>query len=269
MASFKELEHKGWVGKARFYDDHFAGVTRQAIDPIIDCLGDISGCRLIDVCCGTGELADAAVHFGAQVTGVDFAEPMVDFARARVPAGQFEVGDAENLDFEDSSFEAAICAFGVWHVGNPDKAISEAARVLKPSGTYTYTAWLPPDEGWDMMGLLMEAISKHGTMDVDLPPAPPPFRFALVSEAETALRACGFGSVAFEKRVAIWHGQSGDDLLDLLYKGIVRAPMLIDAQRPDAKRAIVNHLKSGTEAFRDADGIKMRWPYLLAHATKS
>jgi hypothetical protein len=47
--------------------------------------------------------------------------------------------------------------------------------VLKPSGMYSYTAWLPPDEGWDMMGLLVTAINKHGTMDVDLPPAPPPF----------------------------------------------------------------------------------------------
>lgn len=47
--------------------------------------------------------------------------------------------------------------------------------MLKPSGMYSYTAWLPPDEGWDMMGLLVTAINKHGTMDVDLPPAPPPF----------------------------------------------------------------------------------------------
>ena len=47
--------------------------------------------------------------------------------------------------------------------------------MLKPSGMYSYTAWLPPDEGWDMMGLLVTAINKHGTMDADLPPAPPPF----------------------------------------------------------------------------------------------
>lgn len=269
MANFKELEHQGWAEKARFYDDHFAGVTRQAIEPLLAGLGDVSGRRLIDICCGTGDLAEAAVQSGAQVTGVDFAEPMIEIARARVPVAQFEVGDAEKLSFEDASFDAATCAFGLWHVGDPDSAISEAARVLKPGGTYSYTAWLPPDEGWEMMGLLMTAINKHGTMDVGLPPAPPPFRFAQVAEAGNALQASGFGSATCQKKVAIWRGQAGDDLLDLLYKGIVRAPMLIDAQAPDAKQAIINDIRVGAESFRDDEGIKMRWPYLVVCATKA
>lgn len=268
MSSFKELEHQGWAEKARFYDDHFAGVTRQAIDPLLEGLGDISGRRLIDICCGTGDLAEAAALGGAQVTGVDFAEPMIEIARARVPAAQFEVGDAEKLSFEDASFDAATCAFGLWHVADPDSAISEAARVLKPGGTYSYTAWLPPDEGWDMMGLLMTAINKHGTTDVDLPPAPPPYRFAQTAEAENALQASGFGSATIRKEVAIWRGQTGDDLLDLLYKGIVRAPMLIDAQAPDARQAIIDDIRVGAEAFRDNEGIKMRWPYLAVCAAK-
>ena len=269
MASFKELEHPGWAEKARFYDDHFAGVTRQAIQPILEGLGDVSERRLIDICCGTGDLAEAAAQCGAQVTGVDFAEPMIEIARARVPVAQFEVGDAEKLSFQDASFDAATCAFGLWHIGDPDSAISEAARVLKPGGTYSYTAWLPPDEGWDMMGLLMTAIDKHGTMDVDLPPAPPPFRFAQVEEAENALRASGFGPATFQKMGAIWRGQTGADLLDLLYKGIVRAPMLIDAQAPDAKQAIINDIRVGAEAFRDDEGIEMRWPYVVVCATKA
>jgi len=268
MASFKELEHQGWAEKARFYDDHFAGVTRQAIEPLIEGLGDVAKRRLIDVCCGTGDLAEAAAQRGAKVTGVDFAEPMIEIARTRVPAANFEVGDAEKLNFEDASFDAATCAFGLWHLGEPDSAILEAARVLKPGGTYSYTAWLPPDEGWDMMGLLMTAINKHGSMDVDLPPAPPPFRFAQAAEAEEVLRASGFSSATFEKKIAIWRGQTGDDLLDLLYKGIVRAPMLIDAQAPEAKQAIINDIRTGAEAFRDAEGITMRWPYLVARAAK-
>jgi ubiquinone/menaquinone biosynthesis C-methylase UbiE len=268
MASFKEMEHQGWAEKARFYDDHFAGVTRQAVEPLIEGLGNVAELRLIDVCCGTGDLAEAAAQRGAQVTGVDFAEPMIEIARARVPLANFEVGDAEKLNFENASFDAVTCAFGLWHIGEPDSAILEAARVLKPGGTYSYTAWLPPDEGWDMMGLLMTAINKHGTMDVDMPPAPPPFRLALVEVADKVLRASGFGSTTFEKKVAIWRGQTGDDLLDLLYKGIVRAPMLIDAQVPEAKQAIINDIRTGAEAFRDSEGIMMRWPYLVARATK-
>ena len=268
MANFKEMEHQGWVEKAQFYDDHFAAVTRQAIGPVLAGLGRISGKNLLDICCGTGDLAEAATHAGAKVSGVDFAAPMVEIARARVPLARFEVGDAEKLSYDDASFDAATCAFGLWHVGEPDSAIWEAARVLKSGGTYSYTAWLPPDEGWDMMKLLMSAINKHGSIDVDLPPAPPPFHFAQEAEAKDALHACGFGSVIFQKNMAIWSGSTGEDLLDLLYKGIVRAPMLIEAQEPEAKQAIIDDIRSGAEAFREGDKIRMRWPYLTVFAAK-
>ena len=130
MASFKELEHKGWAEKARFYDDYFAGVTRQAIEPLLENLGGVTGRRLIDVCCGTGDLAEAAAQAGAQVTGVDFAEPMIEIARARVPGANFEVGDAENLNFENASFDVVTCAFGLWHVGEPDMAIASRKALL-------------------------------------------------------------------------------------------------------------------------------------------
>ena len=130
MANFKEMEHQGWIDKAQFYDGYFAGVTRQAIDPLLAGLGDVSGRALLDICCGTGDLAETAAQRGAHVTGVDFAEPMIEIARVRVPSLQFEVGDAEELEFEDASFDLAVCAFGLWHVGDPDKAISEASRVL-------------------------------------------------------------------------------------------------------------------------------------------
>jgi len=186
-----------------------------------------------------------------------------------VPLAQFDVGDAEKLSFGDGSFDVATCAFGLWHVGEPDIAISEAARVLKSGGTYSYTAWLPPDEGWDLMGLLMTAINKHGTVDVNLPPAPPPFRFAQETQAKDALHGCGFGSVVFQKNMAIWRGRTGDDLLDLLYKGIVRAPMLIEAQEPEAKQAIIDDIKSGAETFREGEKIRMRWPYLTVFASKN
>jgi len=52
-----------------------------------------------------------------------------------------------------------------------------------------------------------------------------------------------------------------------MYKGIVRAPMLIEAQELLAKLVIINDIRSGAEAFREDEGIKMRWPYLAVFAT--
>ncbi len=269
MPSFKEMEHRGWTEKAQFYDSHFAAITKQAISPLLTSVGSIEGRDLLDICCGTGDLAAEAVSKGARVTGLDFAVPMVEAAREKAPAVSFLTGDAENLVFQDASFDVATCAFGLWHLGDPDAAIREAARVLRSDGTYAYTSWLPPQEGWDMFDILTAAIKRHGSMEVDLPPAPPPFRFADPTEGKAALEAAGFTTVAFQKQEAIWTGASGNDLLELLYKGIVRAPMLIEAQDPYAREAIRKDIRTSAEAMRRDGEIRMRWPYLIVTARRA
>jgi ubiquinone/menaquinone biosynthesis C-methylase UbiE len=134
MPTFKDLEQAGWTEKAPAYDEHFAPITRQAIDPILDALGNLAGCDFLDIACGTGDLAYVATGRGARVTGVDFAPTMVDVAAAKVPGARFVVGDAEALEFADETFDAAACAFGLWHMAEPDRALAEAARVLRPNG---------------------------------------------------------------------------------------------------------------------------------------
>ena len=151
-------------------------------------------------------------------------------------------------------------------MSEPDRALAEAARVLKKDGVYAYTTWLPPQQGWDMFDLLVKAVHSHGTMDVDLPPAPPPFRFADETEAQRALAAHGFRKTSLQKRMALWTGTTGEQLLALIYKAIVRAPMLIEAQRPKAREAIKKDIMSAAEAMRVNGTITMRWPYLLASA---
>ncbi|HUS96761.1 MAG TPA: methyltransferase domain-containing protein, partial [Hyphomicrobiaceae bacterium] len=90
MATFRDLEHAGWTDKAQSYDDHFASITRQAIGPLLQSIGGIADKDLIDICCGTGDLAAAAVSKGARVVGVDFALPMIEIARRKVPGAMFK-----------------------------------------------------------------------------------------------------------------------------------------------------------------------------------
>ncbi|MGB9141496.1 MAG: methyltransferase domain-containing protein [Aestuariivirga sp.] len=266
MTSFKDLEQSGWTQKASAYDAHFAAIADQAIEPILDSVGDVAGRDVLDICCGTGHLAGAVAARGGRVTGIDFAPTMIEIARLKVAGANFQVGNAEALKFPNQSFDVAMCSFGLWHMSEPDMALAEAARVLKTDGIYAYTTWLPPQQGWDMFDLLTKAVHAHGTMDVDLPQAPPPFRFADESEAQRTLVAHGFRNISFEKRTAIWTGTTGEQLLALIYKAIVRAPMIIEAQTPEARDAIKHAIASAAEAMRVDGVITMRWPYLLASA---
>jgi len=230
MVTFKDLEQSGWTHKALAYDQHFAPVADQAIDAILDLAGNVAGCELLDICCGTGNLAASAAARGARVTAIDFAPTMIEIARVKVPGARFEIGDAETLRFSNGSFDVALCSFGLWHLAEPDKAIAEAERVLKSGGIYAYSTWLPPEQGFEMFALVLNAIQTHGTMKVDLPPAPPPFRFADQDEAKRSLTAQGFTDFSFATKTAFWIGSSGEELIDFIYKAIVRVPMLIQAQ---------------------------------------
>jgi len=92
------------------------------------------GDRVLDACCGTGDLAVAAQEVGGTVTGLDFSERMLE--RARRKSGQVEwvQGDALALPFSDGSFDAATVGFGVRNLDELGGGLVELRRVLRPGG---------------------------------------------------------------------------------------------------------------------------------------
>lgn len=269
MQTFKEIEYAAWTGKASAYDDWFAPITRQAIDPLLLALtADFSGKRFLDICCGTGHVVAAAAARGANAAGVDFAESMVAIARKNYPDLTLQQGDAERLAVPENWYDFAVNAFGLWHLRNPEAGLSEAFRVLKPGGRFAFATWLPPERGFDLFRIVMAAIQQHGTLEVPIPPAPAPFRFADAIECDNVLRAIGFTDVAASEHSCWWRARDGQQVLDLVYKSIVRAPIIIEHQDPDAKELIKTNIVERAEKFRKGDVIELHFPYLLVSAAK-
>ena len=92
------------------------------------------GDRVLDACCGTGDLAVAAAAAGGKVTGVDFSRPMLDRARRKAPEIEWVEGDALALPFEDGSYDAATVGFGVRNLADLEGGLRELRRVLQPEG---------------------------------------------------------------------------------------------------------------------------------------
>ena len=90
--------------------------------------------RVLDVCCGTGDLALAARAEGGRVTGVDFSEPMLERARRKASDVEWVRGDLLELPFDDGSFDSVTAGFGVRHVQDLGAAFRELRRVLRPGG---------------------------------------------------------------------------------------------------------------------------------------
>jgi demethylmenaquinone methyltransferase/2-methoxy-6-polyprenyl-1,4-benzoquinol methylase len=93
------------------------------------------GDRVLDACCGTGDLAVAARRVGAaEVVGLDFSERMLERARRKEPAIEWVRGDLLELPFPDASFDAATVGFGVRNVADLERGLGELRRVLRPGG---------------------------------------------------------------------------------------------------------------------------------------
>jgi demethylmenaquinone methyltransferase / 2-methoxy-6-polyprenyl-1,4-benzoquinol methylase len=92
------------------------------------------GDRVLDACCGTGDLALADVRAGGRVTGVDFSEEMLARAERKAPELDWVHADTVELPFPDASFEAVTVGFGVRNLADLEAGLIELARVLVPGG---------------------------------------------------------------------------------------------------------------------------------------
>jgi demethylmenaquinone methyltransferase / 2-methoxy-6-polyprenyl-1,4-benzoquinol methylase len=92
------------------------------------------GYKVLDACCGTGDLALAAERAGGKVTGLDFSERMLARAREKSHTVEWALGDVTALPFEDGSFDAVTVGFGIRNVPDLEAGLAELARVLRPGG---------------------------------------------------------------------------------------------------------------------------------------
>jgi demethylmenaquinone methyltransferase/2-methoxy-6-polyprenyl-1,4-benzoquinol methylase len=103
--------------------------------------------RVLDLCCGTGDLALALAAAGPHVVGADFTGPMLPIARRKGKDAGRELrlaqADAQALPFPDGSFDAVTIAFGIRNVEDPQRGLRECFRVLRPGGRLAVLEFFP------------------------------------------------------------------------------------------------------------------------------
>lgn len=107
-------------------------------------LGINAGDRVLDIAAGTGTSSAAIARAGARVTAFDFSPGMIAVGRQRHPEIEFVEGDAEQLPFDDASFEAVTISFGLRNINDPRKALAEMRRVLVPGGRVVICEFTTP-----------------------------------------------------------------------------------------------------------------------------
>jgi demethylmenaquinone methyltransferase/2-methoxy-6-polyprenyl-1,4-benzoquinol methylase len=164
------------------------------------------GDRVLDACCGTGDLAIAARGAGArEVVGLDFSEAMLERARRKEPEIDWVRADVLALPFEDGSFDAAVVGFGVRNVEDLEACLRGLRRVLGPGGrlgileiTTPRGVLAPFYRIWfDRVVPLLGRLLPGGAANTYLPASVR--RFPGPEELADLLSACGFDGVRFRR----------------------------------------------------------------------
>ncbi len=160
------------------------------------------GSRVLDVACGTGNLAVIAARQDCKVSGVDIAGNLIAQARTRAANEglriDFKEGDAEALPLADGQFDLVVSMFGVMFTPRPHVAAAELLRVTRPGGRVALANWTP--EGF--IGKMFNIFKAH------LPPPPAGMSSPMDWGDEATVRsrlAHGFTSVRLTRRIALMH----------------------------------------------------------------
>lgn len=138
------------------------GTTLQIVgESLCEAVDVTAGSQVLDVAAGNGNASLAAARRGCAVTATDYVESLLAGAQRRADAEGLplttRVADAENLPFEDDSFDTVLSTFGVMFVPNPDRAAEEMIRVTRPGGRIGLANWTPTG----FIGRMFKIVGAH------------------------------------------------------------------------------------------------------------
>jgi len=255
-----------WSSGGRAYDAVSQGVA-EGIRHCVMRLAPQEGEKILDIATGTGLTARTISRSGAQVTGTDIAEGLLEAAQQLADEEglsiAWQLGDAEKLPFADASFDAAASTFGIMFASNQEAAISELARVVRPGGRVAIAAWLPEST----------AVNLRQVVAPFMPPppqqaAPPPSPFNWGDPAWLKDALGEHFELGHEPGELTHRASSAEEAWEIYEKGF--GPIRATAQALDGDRR--SELKSAfetwTDGFSTGLGIALTYQYLVTVGTR-
>jgi SAM-dependent methyltransferase len=219
-------------------------VTETLVDiheRVVERLAPRPGVRLLDVACGTGAVAERAAARGATVTRIDLAPALIDTALQRAAerglAIDYRVGDCEQLEVADASYDAVSSTCGIMFAPDHEASARELARVTRPGGRVALANWTPTG-----------GLARMFAVMAPFMPAPPPSSpFDWGDEARVRELLGDAFELEFEEHVSTLRVPSGEDYWELFSTSYGPTKVLADSlgdRREELHRAWVEFFET-------------------------
>ena len=262
---FRAQSRKRWGEQAEGWEatrDELRTTTMPVSAWMIDALDPQPGQTLLELAAGTGDvglLAAELVEPGGMLISSDFSPEMLQVAQRRaeelgVRNVRFKQIDADtSIDVEAGSIDGVLCRWGYMLMADPENALRETRRVLRPGGRLALAAWAEPEHNpWT--ALPGREVVAHGLLEPPDPDAPGQFAWARPGLIEERLDAAGFTEHHVEALDFPLTYRSPADWWRTLLACSNRVATAVAQADDDVVDAIAESLDEHAESFRQPDG---------------
>lgn len=266
----RRVQRYGWDLAVESYARHWHALLAGVQAELRTHAAPQAGEDVLDIACGTGVMSlamAAAVSPGGSVMGVDLSAAMVASAAARaqaigVPWARFARMDAEALSLPATSFDLVVCSLGLMYVPDPDAALREVHRVLRPGGRAVFAVWGERARcGWAPL---------FGIVDAEVQSEVCPLFFGLGQGASLA-RACTHAgltvTVSHRRDDVLWHGDA-DAACEAAFAG---GPVALAWSRFDStvRARVRERYLEAIAPWREGAGYRLPAEFVLVEARRS
>lgn len=264
----RRVQRYGWDKASPFYERFWQGQLKSAQDLLLELAAIHKDDRILDIACGTGLVSFRALEQapGGSLLGTDISEKMVELAgfiasQNGAARARFERMDAEALEVDSESFDAALCALGLMYMPSPVKALQEMHRALAPGGRAVVAVWGERRHcGW---ADIFEIVDRHVSSEV----CPMFFNLGNPGALEISLRNAGFSHITTHRIQTTLHYKDEKEALGAAFDG---GPVALAYHKfsESVKDEVHADYLASIAPYRNGEGFDVPGEFVVARAEK-
>jgi ubiquinone/menaquinone biosynthesis C-methylase UbiE len=266
----RRVQRYGWDRASSYYESFWQDQLRPAQNLLLELAALQQGESVLDVACGTGLVSFQAVRKlgpAGNLLGTDISGKMVDIATSiallkKEKRTQFEWMDAEDLELENNSFDAALCSLGLMYMPDPRKALVEMRRVLKPGGRVVAAVWGPREQcGWSE---ILDIVDQHVSSEV----CPMFFNLGKPHMLELHFKAAGLKHISIRRIRTVLYYEDDQQALGAAFVGGPVALAYHNFSEETKREAHAAYLRS-LVPFKKGESYEVPAVFVVARGYKS